>query len=216
MKRLILTCLIVLLVGCIQPKANPKGQPKLHNGRAVVEIDTSTGQATGFLTIRGYIITAGHAVQKGNEVEVEWFDKTKTQARVKYTHELDYAFLKPNKIPKKATQLIPVRCCYPDDKGVYDSFGYPHGKRVSKQDGVISLGVTDMVPTFLSEPTWIRYFKNIKPGMSGAPLIRDGTRRVYGVLVMKRGSVAQAVPTKKINFTGWGPMGGETCEQNLK
>jgi hypothetical protein len=36
------------------------------------------------------------------------------------------------------------------------------------------------------------------------------------VLVMKSGSVAQAVPTKKINFTGWGPMGGETCEQNLK
>lgn len=215
MKRLCLLLISLLLVGCIQTKAG-ESEDKLHNGLAVVKVEAGSAQGTGFVTHKGLILTADHVVPEDtNSMTVTYFNGDITKATIQFTSELDYAYLKPAYVPDKVTDLYVVYCCYPTDKAFYNSYGYPNGERVAKRNGVIDLGDNILLPQIIGQPDWIMYFKNIRGGMSGAPLIQKNTDDVYGILVMKNGSVAKAVPTKLMkNFPGGGANGGKSPSKN--
>ena len=140
--------------------------------QSVVVIRTPTGQGSGFLfSSSNIIVTNYHVVTEETDIEIEFFDRTRTQATVIGSDAYsDVAVLSVSSVPSGATPLV-----FSDQTDVYIgqkvvAIGNPLGLTESLSVGHISqvnrlLNIAPIiVPVLQLDLT-------IAPGSSGGPLL---------------------------------------------
>ena len=139
---------------------------------SVVKIQTSYGEATGFILSKdGFIITNRHVVSRVNKAQITFYDQTKIEANViNRDSSADIAILSVNPILLNRDQLKPLPICYAK---------YPNlGENVIAVGNPLSLSntITRGIVSGIRETqsqTLIQTDASVNPGNSGGPLLNQ-------------------------------------------
>ncbi|MEO0840007.1 MAG: trypsin-like peptidase domain-containing protein, partial [Cyanobacteria bacterium J06643_5] len=147
----------------------------------------SKKHGTGFFVAPGLILTCAHVVKDSNnqciknDIQVKWQDKDYTAKA-----QTEYFFLTEDIALVKISSNIPSHPCVYLDKSVqaYDelySYGYPNDYGKGAPVTFECEGITGGKPRFIK-------FKagQVRPGLSGSPLLNKRTGKVCGIVKFTR------------------------------
>ena len=160
-----------------------------------VSVPKKIRHGTGFFVAPGMILTCAHVVEDAqpNEVEVYWHDQPHPAQSIKRQEDYDLALLRVN--------VSDHPCVYLHDEPMLrdpvDSYGYsdtfPHGDTI-----------TGECEGWTQDTQLLLKFKmaQVRPGMSGAPLLNERTGSVCGIVKQSRDRESdlggRAIPTTTV------------------
>ncbi|NJO73569.1 MAG: NACHT domain-containing protein [Leptolyngbyaceae cyanobacterium RM1_406_9] len=167
--------------------------------QCTVKLTHRQGWGTGFFVAPGWILTCAHVVQAAEPIQVQWHQENWLQAIVErsLSHPYDLALLRVA-LP---THINPP-CVYLDEEAQSRDplylFGYPdegdrNGEpRTFNCDGITGSAIASILFNL----------GQVRPGMSGSPLLNQRTGKVCGIVKFTRDRSSDlgggAVPTRVV------------------
>lgn len=160
-------------------------QPSLYEllRRCTVRINTSDGHGTGFFVAPGSILTCAHVVRAAyttdQEISITWQEQT-LSSRIQYVHPDDYPDVALLEVDMQDHPCVSLQ----EEVRPFDrlySFGYPDNYPAGDPVTLDCEGQGGGQQAFLRLKGG-----QVRPGMSGAPLLNIRTQRVCGMLKMTR------------------------------
>jgi Trypsin-like peptidase domain len=165
----------------------PRLDKLLHNCTVKILTDSGTCCGTGFFIAPRVVMTCGHAIKNKQEKDlvkiITYEDDQEVNAQVKvlFPGGADIALLsvQPGFFSSSCvyldTEIAPLDKCYAF--GFTDSDGFPKGDPVGLECEGITGGVEPFIKLKMGQ---------VRPGLSGSPLLNFRTGKVCGVIKFTR------------------------------